>query len=645
MKAKTILCMLLALLLTGCTLPEDKDPTTSTETTAPVETKEPPVELEAVNALSFRASKESPEIYVLDNRTAAFFISEYVSGENTAYTQATVLDLYTDTVIGEARLDGALSPLLHCGGEIIALTDEAGGCVRLFDRRLREITDFEADSLSGVITEDLKYYYYIFGSALYRYEIAQGKTEEISLDWPLPLEAVTGYDPQENLLLVDAYEDPYATNPCVAAIDLDTLTYSMVSGTPTGAQLTDAGVMTQVLHGEKMSADVSWLSWTGEKTYSLPELLINNNDYSTTHISGSSYIFQICYDKRQNTNVEDVRLLHLEEGLYEASIQQYLGGKKLNAFASLPDGNLLALAVTRRGYQPFLICPEELSFTLDKAPDFEKTVLLEEEIRSHYLLTLEGGDLPGVLKQYRQWADRLEEEYGVTILLSNQCAAPASISNIAITTSDQAGLADEAGQIRFALETLEVVLEQYPEGFFLQFQNDAQERGILILLVEDIGMDMNAVGVSYRLGQWYPVALDITYGGLESTCYHELWHATEFKITEERPDLLTDAQWSQWNPQGFQYTQDLYADFSQDIEYTLFGDGTDAGSYFIDGYGKTFAYEDRARIMEYTMYSNRYARLIMKKPALRSKLYAMAEAVREVFDTTGWEDVYWERYF
>ena len=69
------------------------------------------------------------------------------------------------------------------------------------------------------------------------------------------------------------------------------------------------------------------------------------------------------------------------------------------------------------------------------------------------------------------------------------------------------------------------------------------------------------------------------------------------------------------------------------------------GSYFIDGYGKTFDYEDRARIMEYTMINDRYARLIMKKPALRNKLSAMVAAVREVFDTTGWENVLWEQYF
>ena len=167
---------------------------------------------------------------------------------------------------------------------------------------------------------------------------------------------------------------------------------------------------------------------------------------------------------------------------------------------------------------------------------------------------------------------------------------------------------------------------------------------MLFLLVEDIGAEMNAVGVSYRMGQWYPIAVDITSWALESTYYHEIWHATEFKINDENPELLTDAQWSQYNPPGFLYTQDQTGAFEEDLAYTLFGEQGDSETHFVDGYGKTFAYEDRARIMEYVMYSDRYARLIVKKPAMRQKLTAMADAIRAVFDTEGWGKTLWEKY-
>ena len=123
MKLKRFICGLLVLLLTGCGIPMDGLlPTPSQETTVPTL---PPVELEAVNALSFRASTESPEIFVLDHRTVAFFVPEFATVDNKNYTRATILDLYTDTVIAETRLEGKLAPLPFCGGDTIALGEAA----------------------------------------------------------------------------------------------------------------------------------------------------------------------------------------------------------------------------------------------------------------------------------------------------------------------------------------------------------------------------------------------------------------------------------------------------------------------------------------------------------------------------------------
>ena len=65
----------------------------------------------------------------------------------------------------------------------------------------------------------------------------------------------------------------------------------------------------------------------------------------------------------------------------------------------------------------------------------------------------------------------------------------------------------------------------------------------------------------------------------------------------------------------------------------------------MDPYGKTNPHEDRARIMEYIMASKLYARAIADIPALRLKLKVMSDAIRQTFDTEGWEQVYWERFF
>ena len=53
--------------------------------------------------------------------------------------------------------------------------------------------------------------------------------------------------------------------------------------------------------------------------------------------------------------------------------------------------------------------------------------------------------------------------------------------------------------------------------------------------------------------------------------------------------------------------------------------------------------EDRARIMEYLMTRDDAAELLIQSPFIRQKLRIMCNAVRSAFDTTGWEDIRWER--
>ena len=60
---------------------------------------------------------------------------------------------------------------------------------------------------------------------------------------------------------------------------------------------------------------------------------------------------------------------------------------------------------------------------------------------------------------------------------------------------------------------------------------------------------------------------------------------------------------------------------------------------------KTNAKEDRARLMEYIMCADWEAKQMMKCPVLKAKLQLLCDAIREAFDTTGWEDVRWERFF
>ena len=63
----------------------------------------------------------------------------------------------------------------------------------------------------------------------------------------------------------------------------------------------------------------------------------------------------------------------------------------------------------------------------------------------------------------------------------------------------------------------------------------------------------------------------------------------------------------------------------------------------MDSYACVARTEDRARIMEFFMTREDDAQLLIQSPFIRQKLQMMCDAVRSAFDTTGWEDVRWER--
>ena len=84
-------------------------------------------------------------------------------------------------------------------------------------------------------------------------------------------------------------------------------------------------------------------------------------------------------------------------------------------------------------------------------------------------------------------------------------------------------------------------------------------------------------------------------------------------------------------------------DIDPDCRHWTYYSGGDEGVYFVDSYSRTFASEDRARIMEFFMTRDDDAQELIKSPAIKNKLQHMSSAVRSVFDTSGWENVRWER--
>lgn len=652
---KIVALLLLACLLCGCVPARDAGPTTvATEPTAVPTTAEPTEEtlepfiqeevvLDAVNKLAFHKTSESPAVAVMDERTAAFLTEEYVNKDfSRRYTRIRVLDLHMDAVRREVLLEGEFAIMEHCGsGGYLALAVEEEDRVLVLDRDLRQVLNFQTEALDGVLSPDLSRYYYVWGSRLYCQDTETGISSLYEAAHDLLLDEIWGYEPEENILLVSVFEDTYTANLCMGAMDLDNGGFSLLYRGITAGKMAAGGVILENKHEDQLSSDLYYGDWNDPELKILMDFLPNNMDFASWHIAGSDYLCKFTYDSSQ-VDIVDFQLFRLGETTEVCSLQSIFKGAKINGTYALPDGNLLALAVSSRGYQPYLICPEKLEFVPAELESTPGNPLVDRSILENYHRE-PVFDLPENMAEVRATADELEQTYGITILLSNQCSLAASYCDLPIVTTDGAGLLDEVGAIEEALKWLEDVLKMYPEDFFRQFRNEAGERGLLVLLVEDIEPGSNVIGVSYRMGQWYPIAVDITSGQVRSTYAHEIWHATENRINDVDEGALDLAAWEALNPAGFRYSGDT-ANYMEDIQYTYFYGNPREEVYFVDPYGKTKGQEDRARLMEYVMCADWHGEKMMEHPVLRAKMQLLCDAIREAFDTSTWGYVHWERF-
>ncbi len=646
---RLLFLFLSVLLLAGCAQTSAQE---STPSTAPPETtvSVPPTELtpQGVNLLSNRKFDTSPSIAVLDERTAAFLTTEYLPDQETVVSHLSVLDLYTDTMVAEATIDRALSfPVQSHLPGFLPVFDQTGDLCTLLDRNLEPICTFSCPERGGVFAPDRTTYYYISAQRICRMDISTGEWSYLDTELELPVESITDYDMDENILLLNVHTQYYLTNLCVGGVDLDTGKLLLLTDDAVNCTFSSDGILLEqwelVTHSNLIRTQ-----WDNADPKRLTEVLPRSDADSGFCVPFSDYHVTLHYDARNAYNLSSF-LLYRFDGAYSCcELYDLTDGLEPDKLLSLPGGNLLAVDYSRRRTRIALICPELLDFTPVSDPESVELPLLDQSIRETYREQSAYVEVPQELDQVRSRADALEEKYGITILMSNQCDSIISQVGLPIQPTSQAQLANEAALLENALTELETALSLYPEHFFSQFRNSAQERGILVILAENIswGLDdqnVDVLGVTYDMGDWYPISVDITTHGLTATYCHEIWHAMENKILDINPSLLNDVRWGALNPEGFSY-KGVVEGYYNNTEDTYLEGMCGKQSYFVDAYAKTLPQEDRARLMEYVMTSEQNAVYMMDAPVLYQKMEIMINAVRGVFDTTGWEDVLWERF-
>lgn len=224
----------------------------------------------------------------------------------------------------------------------------------------------------------------------------------------------------------------------------------------------------------------------------------------------------------------------------------------------------------------------------------------------------------------RNYADELEQRFGITILFGSDCLGVIESDSYSIGVSGPlAGIT--LGEIlgysyyETQLEVLEKALDQYPTELFSRLMDDRAPNGIRILIVDELKAvnSERSVDGFYMCKDGYDNII-LERSGLRDLCvHHELWHNMENFIKARKPDAFMI--WDALNPPGFKYCDDFenYSGKVYDAEY------------FVRDYGLINAAEDRATVVEAAFYANR-AEWFAEHPAVRQKLYAINLVLKDM---------------
>lgn len=398
---------------------------------------------------------------------------------------------------------------------------------------------------------------------------------------------------------------------------------------------------------------------SGEDAYSykLPDDPMLSISPSSRFAFGMTYLEADISDSGIDFDVE-CRLFDVESGLMSDVIEELDGA--YNVISAHVDGcDRFVAAVNRDPFDESY--PHESGTKLYLiSPEYAE---IDQKLEPIGIDNGGGNDeTPFVLSEsyaaQRERADRIEEKFGIRILLGDEVKNAAPNSSYGRVSFEES-LSDEplSERVRMtdkALDLIEKGLSLYPEGFFKTFVNPEGEGGLRILVDGNITNDSGSFapgGVAYSHGAWYTI--EICIGMLQygmNTLHHEMWHAVECRICDEIPHAFWFEDWSALNPEGFEYSNDFDNYYYKDdaFKYLLSYDGSvlDENVYFSQIYSTVTAMEDRATLIElvtdefytpevYDGIPTAYE-YVCKFPHLKAKLDVLAEYAEEVFGAVYW---------
>lgn len=592
---------------------------------------EKPLLDQPVKTLSCVQSAAMPTLLPLgDGRVMAGWV-DY----DRAITSLAVVDVATDRTVTSRELEGCweLQEQQFSDGRAVLFNWEASTW-QFVGADLTDSGTFSSDQIGGTFSRDGSLYYFVQDDVLCRADVATGQTERVALESDMRFLDVSGILPDSETLFLHCLLSPYSTESGTAILNVETGAYTMLQKDWYEPYCGAEGPEFLQFDNETMGYDVLYAS--EGRYYRADAALLHADEADILPVFGSAYLLGAA---------QDTTLYRLESGISACLLQaEQLGGALRNA-VWLPEQVLVGCVYGGGAFHLTAIDPAQLTFTqVSDGIAVDDPMAVDTALTEVYWNSLNGQPLPATLQEARDYADQLEERYGVTILLSAQGQeACEAVWDAVVTTTDQWPLEDEPYAIARTLEALDRALALYPEGFFRQMRNTMGEGGVRFIPVGHIENDVNAVGLTYETYGWQNIYIDVTLGTFESVICHEIWHATEGVISYRDWVSFDPGNWSVCNPDGFFYNEDVEDADPNPSRWTFNYEMDAQNVYFVDAYARTNAKEDRARIIEYVMANEDLAGALMQSPYITQKLEIMCQAIRNSFDTSTWGDLRWER--
>lgn len=664
-------------LLVGCGAPEGgreaqsgaEAPVSFELIDQPPQIEAPAAERPAVSALSCVSLTSVPELVPLGGNLVVLCTGAYrydpQTDTETYSTRLQTVDAAADRLLAARELEGSFTaePRAFSDGRLL-LHDYQTNTARVLDSALNELSVIPLPDPWCVFSYDFARLYYVKNAVLYCRELQSGRERAVPLAHGMCVSAIYGIHPTEDLLSVSVYRSPYSSEGCTAAVDGRTGELRVLTDAFHAPSCGEAGTLRAYRYGTRTE---------NGQTYEKQQLIYGDPTDGGLHavdvdaplgawgtwslLSGSPYAL-LTLDRvdemAEDDSLQQSCLCILGDRFALCDLKAYGIEGTLLGGVWLPEAQLvLAPMYGEGGARVYALDPARLDFSDTELAETEDwPPLVDLSLAEAYAEALRKPALPASLADVRARADAIEQRYGVTVLLSAECEAPAAMGSYPVLTTDRAAFSDEEAVIVYALDALETALGRYPDGFFRQFRNGLDGGGVRFLLTGPVTDGSEIIGFVSETAQWNDVTLDCTAAEMEQTVYHELWHAMENHICASHAEMFTDGRWDRCNPEGVLYfnaCSEPAPEGAERLRYTYYRYMADKkartdGIYYVDDYARTDAREDRARIMEFVMGYPDAADIFMQHAPMQQKLSLMCEAVRTAFGTDAWQSVPWERY-